>query len=430
MPTFDNSYQVSLFVNNSSNAVVPGSPYLTSNQSMQASITKGGPVKNWKLLIAEGRDATTLLDGVRTRFIPVITNISHRHNDGRFWISSGSYHSACTSLRAACNSPIGSASDLTAYGRASTNFIGSYHRQTRHLQGLVTLGELGTTLRGIKSPLKSLRSGFDKLFSSYRKVIRGHRNYSFHKTSTGPDRMRAFADAITGTWLEWKFGITPTLSDADGAARALADLIESPDRAPHLRFIGNGEVISNDGTPQDLQLSFAGGWGDPQNRYMLKHQVSTSVRLRGGLRSDADGYPSMFDKLGLTLDEFVPTLWELIPFSFVVDYFVNTADVLNVWSHQTIRMSWVNRTTLRERKLHAKGPTSVAVYSNQRSSIGPFDTKALRREVFRISLDPASFLHIPELEFQIPGLGTQWLNMGALASQYGKLLSDVGKIRF
>lgn len=44
-------------------------------------------------------------------------------------------------------------------------------------------------------------------------------------------------------------------------------------------------------------------------------------------------------RMGLTIQEFVPTVWELIPYSFVVDYFTNIGDVVNY--AYSANLNWV-----------------------------------------------------------------------------------------
>jgi len=46
---------------------------------------------------------------------------------------------------------------------------------------------------------------------------------------------------------------------------------------------------------------------------------------------------------GLDLDDIAPTMWELVPYSFVVDWFCNISDILAAWSpHSEVRVlaSW------------------------------------------------------------------------------------------
>jgi hypothetical protein len=43
---------------------------------------------------------------------------------------------------------------------------------------------------------------------------------------------------------------------------------------------------------------------------------------------------------GFTLKDFVPTVWELIPLSYVADWFFNIGAVLDAWAFNQSQISW------------------------------------------------------------------------------------------
>jgi hypothetical protein len=70
-----------------------------------------------------------------------------------------------------------------------------------------------------------------------------------------------------------------------------------------------------------------------------------TVRFKGHLLAQPEMTPwDNFALFGFTPSEFVPTAWELLPYSFLVDYFTNIGDILSSSVTSTARLAWSNRT--------------------------------------------------------------------------------------
>jgi hypothetical protein len=125
--------------------------------------------------------------------------------------------------------------------------------------------------------------------------------------------------------------------------------------------------------------------------------------------------------LGFDLASWAPTAWELIPYSFLIDYFSNIGDIILGWSSLGTKFSWVNKTTVRYyEKISMTQPhpqwqkagTDWDSGAIEILSYAPAKVVIQKRSVSRNKYEG---LLIPDLDFEIPGLGSlKWLNIAAL----------------
>jgi hypothetical protein len=121
---------------------------------------------------------------------------------------------------------------------------------------------------------------------------------------------------------------------------------------------------------------------------------------------------------GFMPEEFVSTVWNLLPWSFLSDYFVNIGDILEATFFDSSGITWTAKTTLSEISvvqgslMPRKAPTG---WSGSGSG-GSF--KVRRKSMSRGTLQT----FIPTLEVSLPGQPQQWINMAALAATHKSLL--------
>jgi hypothetical protein len=126
--------------------------------------------------------------------------------------------------------------------------------------------------------------------------------------------------------------------------------------------------------------------------------------------------------LGFDPSSFLPTVWELIPYSFLIDYFTNIGDVIEGWSQLGINLAWCNRTTKKSlvvksssfsNKLISKQLTGLNYEAvSFEPSLGVVEKSVVSRAQF-------NGVRNPGLIFRMPSFGSQkWLNIAALV--YGR----------
>ncbi len=272
------------------------------------------------------------------------------------------------------------------------------------LQGLVSAGELGESVRMVNNAGRGIFSGMRNYLSDVSYMTRGRR-------FTPQNIMRN----VGSKWLEYVFGWRPLIADIDVGMKAFDRFRQR--RPPYVRVSASRTSSEkNPGTPQTF--SFA--------RHTVKLtpmlEKTYGYKIYGQVSITNQGPGSLAHNFGFKLDEFVPAVWELIPFSFLADYFVNIGAVISALSLNTSSIRWLNYGELRQGSLEASpeylgydklgSPWRV---KEQRFEPGtPF--RHVRYLKYRNGLPGYSYL-IPSLQFSIPGSSTRWLNIGALATQ-------------
>lgn len=146
-----------------------------------------------------------------------------------------------------------------------------------------------------------------------------------------------------------------------------------------------------------------------QTRREIGCRVVGGVRIGGVVPSYPDGF-------GFDYPNFVPTAWELCPWSFFVDYFTNIQEIIGAatqvnaglaWASKTLRMTSESWSQLLEVRL--LNPTT-----NYSTTANPGSAMMKDVEIIRESLGTV----IPGFTWQIPGVNAAF-NVAALALQGG-----------
>jgi len=129
---------------------------------------------------------------------------------------------------------------------------------------------------------------------------------------------------------------------------------------------------------------------------------------------------------GLDWSNVVPTLYNLIPYSFLLDYFSNLGSLIEAACTPTSSLMWKYRAFRSSTREVLEPLDSVFLtqgyFSETRRVSKPgrsaIESLVLRREPW--VLEP-----IPPLVFKIPGFSTKWINMAALAGQNSSVRSSL-----
>lgn len=398
--------------------------------SIDSTVTVGENYPDWKQRIKLGQNATTTMDGTITRI--TVSDSGHYeagwvqepivNPNGRYESRHDSFggHLGANVVSLPSGSFISSMSAATATNRALARFNDKVAAVNHQFQGGVFFGELAEALHGIRHPAEALFKGIEGYSIAATKLRRTYVKSRSDLLSLSKTQRRkvvkSFAEAVGGLWLERSFHWLPLMGDIRGAVNALTATL---DRMP-------SQFVKVSATDEQFRSATQGTFAGPRLSDGVYSQLDTrgvTVRMYGrvqvGVRTP--GVPSP-ELLGFDLSSFVPTIWELIPYSWAVDYFTNIGDIIYgasqggcdvMWAAIGTK-TWEKRTTICGIGSRVIPPTSGWHYTTYYSLGRASEVLAEKAKISRATYG-GSF--VPQLEFKIPGLSLKWLNLGALFLQ-------------
>lgn len=199
----------------------------------------------------------------------------------------------------------GESSAITLAGtRAAANV------QQPDFQLLVELAEAKETMRMLLNPTGSL-------LQLLREVRYSHRYSKFRKKRVktgGPSSLFAF---MSSEWLRYRYGIVPLMYSIEGALKATL-AITSP------RYTARGSSVfadQDEGVLDTLVNTWNADFG-----YTRKIYGSANGSVRAGILYEHN--ITNATRYGVTPFDVPSAVWELVPFSFVADWFINLGDYL------------------------------------------------------------------------------------------------------
>jgi hypothetical protein len=299
--------------------------------------------------------------------------------------------------------------DQTPTNRAKARFVSRANSLLSPFSGGVFLGELREAIELVRHPAKSL---WEHLTLGYLPRARKTRR-KFIKNPNKPTRkgVQNANKALAGLWLEYSFGAQPLVADINNAAEALADFVSNS--------VGLKPVNAQDESKQliSLEENLLVGTNNLDWKYSRLTTDTTSVRIYGVVRTAPAGGVSYARELGsFRIQDFVPTVWELIPYSFLVDYFTNIGDMIAAASFCQSKLAWVGitqRAVRRQYVVLSDWPGTndpEQIYRLVASGPASMEVTSIDRYI------PSTL--VPDLSIRCPGVGSmKWLNVAALAVQ-------------
>lgn len=203
------------------------------------------------------------------------------------------------------------ASGLSAYGMVGNRAYDKFKDKA--------LGEstsIGTLLAERKEALGMITTRAAGLYRAYKQLRRGNFKQFLRALSVDPKRkhrsvVRSSASEASGLWLEYWFGWSPTVSDLYAAA----DVLNS---TPNFdRFEAASGVI----LPPKVFTT-----GSGRNRYSITEEGRYIVKT-GATVKCTDPTLQLLQQMGLINP--LAIAWEVVPFSFVIDWFTKFGDVVS-----------------------------------------------------------------------------------------------------
>lgn len=296
--------------------------------------------------------------------------------------------------------------------RCIRDFLRSVDSAQSSFEAGQDLGEWKQTLDSVLHPLGSLKTGILNYFPALMKRRR--------KVKDPKALRRILAD----TYLEFHFGWQPLVSDV---AQAIADIGRFRFPAVPVRGRAHSTYLASVSTIQ-------GGYSGPITHSHTYKETSTfECRYKGMLRPrnlGSDGRLSLAQSLQLTPDKWLPTAWDLLPYSWMSDYFVNIGDIISGLSAaMSIDLAWGVKTTRHRIERTYQDVTMPDPFSQFPGYTLAFHTAAAHggacmtwaRKVERQPLNAIDL--VPTLQFSVPKSRYPFFNMGAILLQKASVLT-------
>lgn len=275
-------------------------------------------------------------------------------------------------------------------------------------------GEYKETLESIHRPLHSLSDKLTSYLSSLEKAKKRYKR--------SPILRKVLAD----TYLEFHFGWMPLVDDIASAIVKCGSI--RPPRIP----INVSASEDFRGVVGQTSLSMTGHTGDTHPFVRTRDHSSYKLRYRGSINTgvDANGRTSGVQELQLLPRNWLPTAWDLLPYSWIADYFTNIGEMIQSLCFVFSDLAWAQKTSIVKRTFSYCDVVDGSYYywnvtpGLQRLSAYayniPATTTFTRQDWSRSILLPSDLF--PRFQFRIPSSKYPYYNLAALLSSRAKKL--------
>lgn len=270
-----------------------------------------------------------------------------------------------------------------------------------HLNSPAVIAEFLDVIRQFGSPAEALVDLTNRHLNRLELERRGLRgSVSFKKVK--------WAQVVASSYLEWSFGLSPLIDDTVKAAEALARWQYEVTDSPKLR----ARISSR--AQAEASTSVVGSQVGYGNAHMTKMhtKIKTEGRyqyvcgLKGDLRADVGSNERLVQLLGFDHANWIPGLWEAVPWSWLADYFLNVQQILDAGVTNTGRVEWIVETYSQKSEFDFNklfywgGSTTDKSYSKKEVTGNPGGRVVVRRVT--VDRKVLTSLPVPPLYFKHP----------------------------
>jgi hypothetical protein len=384
------------------NLINPGPPAV-STVKWTDSITYGDNIPDWKEALRDGRNATTSMDGRKgeVRVKSGAWTFRHKNPNVNLYIKTRGTHGLYHGI------PGGDPASISV-GSADNLALGKFQQKlslvNAAIQGGVVIGELRQTLQTIRNPALGLRRLVDDGLDVLRAIRAGRR------LAPMATHIRGVTKNLADAWLELQYGWRPLMND-----------IRDADKALHRYNIGRPVSVKRITAVEKVQGSaneVQSLGGESFAIWLIRQTQTNNVQViyRGAVRLKAQDPKTMDPALfGFSPNQFLPTAWELIPYSFLVDYFSNIGGIVYGLSNLFTELAWCNRTVRRQIELKQYAQE----YKHPDITVSGVQAEIIS-SANHVSRATYTGTTVPGVAFKIPGnWSLKWLNIAALVAARG-----------
>lgn len=257
------------------------------------------------------------------------------HPNPNVYVSS---FSGTLSQTAAAHQPL-SGKELEVLAAARSKFYRRLAELQQELNGPTAVAELVDTVKFLLNPF----GGVVRMTNYYLDQLREKR-----KGLKGPHayKRQQWEKVVANGYIEYAFGLSPLISDTEAIAKALARMMleETGKRIRSRSFVEKSTVShgGNDILPGSLIVC----------NLLTELHTTYRVQLIGHAGGSISGPVGSVERLkglcGFRPENWIPAAWEVVPWSWLIDYFVNIGDILNAAALSSSKVNWLVETTIRQ----------------------------------------------------------------------------------
>lgn len=297
--------------------------------------------------------------------------------------------------------------------------------EQQHASVLPALGELRSTIRQFGSPFSSIVKHTNKYLNDIGKAkVKAGASEWFGKP-------KKYEKLIADTYLEYTFGLQPLIQDTFSIAEALGrwnaeatELNELP-HPTNLTFQKTvwKEIRRELWAGVDSVINSASFFpARKKTVWVTKYGVRYEVFLEHTLQAAFGTNERLMQLLGFDYNQFLPTAWELLPWSWLADYFLNVQQIIEAGTTVTSHVAHVIKTTriatVEDNKMHVRiSPGGYVNFQYQDLTSGkggPTYLGQWQGEIRTVTRVIDEALGVPDLVLTFPGSTRKLVNMATV----------------
>lgn len=313
----------------------------------------------WRSQVANHNDATTFLAGEKFK----VSTWKWHGEEHLYWVPPYDSGHKIRFNKVKANAlpaffltwdPV-SINETKADNQAKMQFVSKLRDSQTTFGGSTFVAESIQTLRLFKNPLGALRKEvrrFEKRM--YKTSLRRH----FSNLSQKKRR-----EILADLWLEYSFGWRPLINDIDDFVKTVA----------YQKYMTPPEYLNVFGVGESKRVAARSstyiGTTNPYVKVNYRRVEHVEVKYLG--QWEHGTHVLRPDPYGFTADNWALAAWEIVPWSFLIDYFTNAGDLISAASMARSGERWTLRTSKKSMVFEPEGHEVINTASWSQCQVTP-----------------------------------------------------------
>lgn len=322
-----------------------------------------GPVPNWRTRIARCDSATSNLYVVGDRIIPSMYYKRVKYynpNQYNPWMNLEAQGFAAINIGHLSIPDPGWSIAMQGAKSGWTRKLDAL--RTAVLAG-VTAGESRESYRMIKDRAGKINSGMESYLKATLRLRKGLKIVNRRLPSA--KQVGTYLQEQNNLYLEYSFGWAPLMGEIQAWRK---EIFTSAFRGYRDRETLLSSFTHTVSASDLVEIDVGRGIGLLPNHWKRETIIYKSMKYYGAHLLETLVEDRRLDGIGLQPGQFVCSVWELIPWSFVVDYFTNVGLVLQSLTSKSARLAWSQTTQVTRTVTRCTSPSYVSSLHKQSAS--------------------------------------------------------------